>query len=480
MKYCCKMCDYIYDEEEMGKEFTSLEDFDCPMCHAPKNLFVAINEEEELETSKRIFKKAVLFSDDNKGVEKDDAKCIDCGICKATCISKCGLNFGEDTSKCLECGQCIITCPTNALRPKRHIERVKKAMSEGKTMVCYTSPAIRVSIGEVFGYAPGTFLQGKLIGLLRKLGFQYVLDTTFGADLTIMEEATELKERLENNGVLPMFTSCCPAWVKYAETYYSDLLPHLSTCKSPIGMEGEIVKHYFSKKMNILEDELFTVAITPCTAKKFELQREEIPGTDAVITVSELADWVKEEQLSFDDIEESQFDSLLGEGSGAGVIFGNTGGVAEAALRSLYYFITGEDYQESHLNFSSVRGYDNVKEATITIEGRDIKVAIVHKISAIKDILEDVKNGVSPYQFIEVMNCQGGCVGGGGQPKYPEGMEKITKEKRIEGLYQRDKETTVKAAYQNPDIQRLYDEFLTSPGSELAHHYLHTSYHKRG
>ena len=184
--------------------------------------------------------------------------------------------------------------------------------------------------------------------------------------------------------------------------------------------------------------------------------------------------------LSFDDIEEGQFDSLLGEGSGAGVIFGNTGGVAEAALRSLYYFITGEDYQESHLNFSSVRGYDNVKEATITIEGCDIKVAIVHKISAIKDILEDVKNGVSPYQFIEVMNCQGGCVGGGGQPKYPEGMEKITKEKRIKGLYQRDKETTVKAAYQNPDIQRLYDEFLTSPGSELAHHYLHTSYHKRG
>ena len=232
--------------------------------------------------------------------------------------------------------------------------------------------------------------------------------------------------------------------------------------------------------MNLLEDELFTVAITPCTAKKFELQREEIPGTDAVLTVSELALWVKEEQLSFDDMEESQFDSFLGEGSGAGVIFGNTGGVCEAALRSLYHFMTGKDFQEDTLNFSSVRGYDNVKEATVTIQGHDIKVAVVHKISAIKNILEDVRNGVSPYQFIEVMNCQGGCVGGGGQPKYLEGMEKITKEKRIEGLYQRDSKANVRAAYQNPDIERLYDEFLTAPGSELAHHYLHTSYHKRG
>ncbi len=483
MKYRCKICGYIYDEEKEEKKFSELnKEYTCPMCFVGKSMFVPYEnkESEEVKKSKRIFEHAVLFDEKNLGVAKDDSVCIDCGICKTTCLERCGLNFGEDTSKCLTCGQCIITCPTKALKPKSEVENILKAKEDGKILICYTSPAIRVSIGESFGYEPGTFLVGKLVGALRKLGFTYVLDTTFGADLTIMEEANELKERILHQGVLPMFTSCCPAWVKYAETFYPEILDHLSTCKSPIGMQGIMVKEYFAKQMSLEKEKIYTVAITPCTAKKFELKREEIPGTDAVITVSELTDWLKKETVDLKNVEESTFDSLLGEGSGGGTIFGNTGGVCEAALRTLYYDLTGKDYAPENLEFQKVRGYENVKEATVKIEGREIRLAVVHKISAAKKILEEVKNGTSPYHFIEIMNCQGGCVGGGGQPRYPEGMEQTFKEKRIAGLYQRDHEDKVKAAYQNPDIKKIYQNFLLEPGSEIAHRYLHTNYKKRG
>ena len=482
MKYRCKICGYIYDEEIEGKKWTELPDpYVCPMCFVGKEMFApyVLEDTKEEKESKRIFEHAVLFDEKNLGVGKDDSVCIDCGICKTTCLERCGLNFGEDTEKCLTCGQCIMTCPTNALRPKDEITEVKKAKEKGKILVAYTSPAIRVSIGESFGFEAGTFLKDELVGALRALGFTYVLDTTFGADLTIMEEATELKNRLQNNGVLPMFTSCCPAWVKYAETFYPEILDHLSTCKSPIGMEGVMVKEYFASKMNIASEDLYTVAITPCTAKKFEVKRKEIPGTDAVITVSELTKWLKEEQIDLRNVTKSNFDSLLGEGSGGGTIFGNTGGVAESALRTLYYFLTGKDYENAHLSFQDARGYDNVKELTLNIDGLEIRVAVVHKIRSAGKILEDVKNGISPYHFIEIMNCQGGCVGGGGQPKYPEGKEKEIKEKRIKGLYNRDESDTIKASYQNSDIKKIYQDFLLEPGSEIAHRYLHTTYKPR-
>ena len=482
MKYRCKICGYIYDEEKEGKTWQELGDeYTCPMCFTGKVMFEPFREElsEKEKKSKRIFEHAVLFDENNLGVEKDDAVCIDCGICKATCLERCGLNFGEDTEKCLTCGQCIMTCPTGALKPRNEVERVLDAKKKGKILVAYTSPAIRVSIGEAFGYEPGTFLQDELVSSLRLLGFTYVFDTTFGADLTIMEEAAELKNRLLNGGVLPMFTSCCPAWVKYAETFYPEILDHLSTCKSPIGMEGIMVKEYFAKQMNLDKETLYTVAITPCTAKKFELKREEIPGTDAVITVSELTKWLKDEQIDLRNVSKSSFDSLLGEGSGGGMIFGNTSGVCESALRTLYYYMTGENYDEQKISFSDVRGYENFKEATFKINDLEVKVAVVHKISAAKKLLEDVKNGTSPYHFIEIMNCQGGCIGGGGQPKYNEEMEHIVKEKRIAGLYKKDKEDTIHASYENKDIQKIYRDFLIEPNSEIAHRYLHTTYQKR-
>ena len=467
MKYRCDICGYVCDEEK----WQTLED--CPMCHGAKLFLKETVNEESQEKSKRIYEHAVLFAEDNLGVSKDDSVCIDCGICKQTCLSKCGLSFGEDTDQCLICGQCILTCPTKALMPRDEVTNVLKAKKEGKILVAYTSPAIRVSIGEFFGYEAGTFLQGELVRALRELGFTYVFDTTFGADLTIMEEATEFKKRLENNGVLPMFSSCCPAWVKYAHKFYPELKENISTCKSPIGMEGVMVKEYFAKQNNLDKNLLYTVAITPCTAKKFELKKEEIPGTDAVITVSELAKWLKEEEIDFKKLDKSSFDSLLGEGSGGGVIFGNTGGVTESLLRCLYYFMTGDPYQEENISFQDVRGFENVREAKFLVNGQELRVAIVHKIGAIKELLETVKNKTCPYHFIEVMNCEGGCIGGGGQPKISEGQDKEVKAKRMEGLYQKDQQDKIRACYENDDIKKIYDEFLLYPGSEIALNYLH-------
>lgn len=481
MKYRCKICGYIYDELKEGVKFSDLpDDWKCPTCGVGKDMFELVEEESpQVKKEKRIFKYAVPIADDNPGVDKDDSVCIDCGNCRTTCYERCGLSFGEDTSKCLACGQCIMTCPTGALRVKSEVERVKDAIVNNKILIAYTSPAVRVSFGECFHKEPGTFMAEKLIGVLRKLGFKYVLDTTFGADLTIMEEARELKNRLLYNGVLPMFTSCCPAWVKYCEQCYPEVIPHLSSCKSPIGMQGEMVKSYFVKQMNLNPDQVFTVAITPCTAKKLETKKEEIPGTDAVLTVTEVADWIKNKNILLSDIEDSSFDSVFGEGSGGGTIFGNTGGVCESALRNLYHEITGEDYNDE-IHFDEVRGYENnVKEASIQIKDKEVKVAVIHKLSATQKIIEDVKNGISPYTFIEIMNCQGGCIGGGGQPRYADGKEQEVKEKRIAGLYQRDKETIHKAPYQNPNIIKIYQDFLIEPNSDIAEYYLHTTYKNR-
>ncbi len=479
MKYFCKICGYIFDEEKEGKKWNDIpKNYTCPMCFAGKVMFENSKLDANKQESKKIFNNAVSFSDDNLGVEKDASLCIDCGLCRNTCLERCGLNFGEDTEKCLTCGQCIITCPTNALKPKNELLKVLKAKQENKVLVCYTSPAVRVAIGEFFGFEPGTFLQEELIGALRLLGFNYVLDTTFGADLTIMEEAMELKNRILNHGVLPMFTSCCPAWIKYAETFYPEILENISSCKSPIGMEGIMVKEYFAKQKGISKEDLFTVAITPCTAKKFELKREEIPGTDAVLTISEVANWLKKENINLKEVEKSSFDSLLGEGSGGGMIFGNTGGVTESALRTLYHFLTGANFKEAKITFNNVRGYDNVREATIKINDLEIKVAVVHQISKAKKIIEDVANGLIHYHFIDIIIWQVGGIGGGGMPKFPEGMEKTFKEKRMNGLYKKDSSDLIKASYENPDIKKIYNEFLLYPGSKIAHEYLHTTYKK--
>lgn len=425
---------------------------------------------------KRVFEKAIYIAKDNPAIERIDEKCIDCGICTNTCRQRENIENTSNKSICINCGQCVQTCPTGAIVPKQDKNKLKEAIKNKKVCIAYTSPSVRVALGDEFGMEYGEFVQGKLVTTLRKIGFKYVLDVTFGADLTIMEEAYELVERIKNNGVLPMFTSCCPSWVKYAEIFYPEILDHISTCKSPIGMQGQIVKNYFIQKHNLNKEDVFCVAITPCTAKKYEISRKEIDGTDLVITTKELADIIKEEKIDFANLEDGNYDSLLQEASGAGMIFGNTGGVMEAALRTAYYILTGKELEKEKIEFKEVRGMQNVKEATININGINLNIAIIHKMSSAIPILEEVKNGTSKYHYIEIMNCVGGCIGGGGQPKFKIAEEMQIKEKRIESLYSRDRENKIRCSHQNPEIIKLYEEFLEKPLSKKSEELLHTTY----
>ena len=425
---------------------------------------------------KRVFEKAIYIAKDNPAIERIDEKCIDCGICTNTCRQRENIENTSNKSICINCGQCVQTCPTGAIVPKQDKNKLKEAIKNKKVCIAYTSPSVRVALGDEFGMEYGEFVQGKLVTALRKIGFKYVLDVTFGADLTIMEEAYELVERIKNNGVLPMFTSCCPSWVKYAEIFYPEILDHISTCKSPIGMQGQIVKNYFIQKHNLNKEDVFCVAITPCTAKKYEISRKEIDGTDLVITTKELADIIKEEKIDFANLEDGNYDSLLQEASGAGMIFGNTGGVMEAALRTAYYILTGKELEKEKIEFKEVRGMQNVKEATININGINLNIAIIHKMSSAIPILEEVKNGTSKYHYIEIMNCVGGCIGGGGQPKFKLAEEMQIKEKRIESLYNRDRKNTIRCSHQNPEIIKLYEEFLEKPLSKKSEELLHTTY----
>lgn len=425
---------------------------------------------------KRIFEKAIYIAKDNPAIERIEEKCIDCGICTNTCRQRENMENTSNKSICINCGQCVQTCPTGAIVPKQDKNKLKEAIKNKKICIAYTSPSVRVALGDEFGMEYGEFVQGKLVTALRKIGFKYVLDVTFGADLTIMEEAYELVERIKNNGVLPMFTSCCPSWVKYAEIFYPEILNHISTCKSPIGMQGQIVKNYFIQKHNLNKEDVFCVAITPCTAKKYEISRKEIDGTDLVITTKELADIIKEEKIDFANLEDENYDSLLQEASGAGMIFGNTGGVMEAALRTAYYILTGKELEKEKIEFKEVRGMQNVKEATIDINGINLNIAIIHKMSSAIPILEEVKNGTSKYHYIEIMNCVGGCIGGGGQPKFKLAEEMQIKEKRIESLYNRDRKNTIRCSHQNPEIIKLYEEFLEKPLSKKSEELLHTTY----
>lgn len=473
-KYRCKICGHIYDEAKEKILFKDLpDDWVCPLCGVPKSMFELV--EEEVATPS----KAVKISKDNVAISRIMEKCIDCGICAQTCKIREGMEFDANSELCVNCGQCIQTCPTGALVAKDDTKRLEDALNSNKICIAYTSPSVRVAFAESFGASAGTFSQEKMVGALKELGFDYVFDTTFAADLTIMEEANELVERITNQGKLPMFTSCCPAWIKYAEQFYPEILGNISTCKSPIGMMGMAVKKYFCKMNHLDENNIFTVAITPCTAKKFEISREEIAGTDLVITTSELTNIIKAKEIKYDDIKDSTYDEFFPEGSGAGVIFGNTGGVMEAALRTAYNMVTNTDLALENIEFNDVRGFENVKEATIKINDLSLNVAVIHGMSYAKEILEQVKNGTSKYHYIEIMNCQGGCIGGGGQPKVDLSKEEETRKQRIASLYSRDKETKIKCSHHNPQIQKMYQEFLGKPGSKLSEELLHTSYYKR-
>ena len=436
---------------------------------------------------------------DNPSICRDEDKCIKCGMCKEICtndISVHGTYTLEATGNkaiCIGCGQCANVCPVNSITEKYEYGQVREAVkTSGKIVIVSTSPSVRAALGEEFGMPDGSFVEGKMISLLRALGVDYVLDTNFAADLTIVEEASELIERVtKGTKPLPQFTSCCPAWVRFAELYYPELLPNISSAKSPIGMQGPTIKTYFAQKMGIDPEKIVNVALTPCTAKKMEIRREEMcaAGTylgkpemhdmDHVITTRELALWAKEEGIDFAALPDGKYDSLMGASSGAATIFGNTGGVMEAALRTAYEYITGEPAPQQLYTLEPVRGYDGIREASLTIAGTQINVAIIYGTANARKMIEKLKTSDKQYHFIEVMTCPGGCIGGGGQPKDLTKDKDAVRKARIESLYARDASQQLRLSHENPEIKALYESFYGKPLSDLAEKMLHTIYTDR-
>ncbi len=436
------------------------------------------------------------------GLIRDTSKCILCGRCIERCKQAQGIsilgfeNRGFKTivspvqnrsfanSPCLQCGQCVNVCPTGALMEHSEIDKVDAAFKAGKKVIVQTAPAVRAAIAEEFGEPIGTTGTGKMVAALHRLGFYRVFDTNFGADLTIMEEAHELLERIQHKGVLPQITSCSPGWINYLEYYYPEVIPHVSTCKSPHMMLGAIIKTYFAKKHEIDPKDIFVVSIMPCVAKKYERQRAEMPNdVDAVLTTRELAKLIKRSGINWQRLPDEEFDQdLLGEYTGAGVIFGVTGGVMEAALRTAYFWLTGKEHEK--IDFEAVRGLEGVKEAALDINGTTVRVAVCSGMKNAKALLEEVKAGKSPYAFIEIMCCPGGCINGGGQPfvkplflqNEDDDILETYRAKRAKVLYSEDVKQSVRQSHNNKDIQKLYKDFLGKPGSELAEELLHTSY----
>ncbi len=432
---------------------------------------------------------------------RDNEKCILCRRCVAACEKNqgCGViganDRGFDTHiacafekpladvACISCGQCITVCPTGALSERDDTAKVFDALNDPtKHVIVQTAPAVRVGLGEEFGYEMGTVVTGKLVAALKALGFDGVFDTNFSADLTIMEEATEFLGRYTKKENLPLITSCSPGWIKYCETYYPEFIPNLSSCKSPQGMFGSVAKTYYAEKMGIDPKDIYVVSVMPCTAKKFEAERREstavegLADIDAVLTVRELARMIKKAGILFRELPDAQYDAPFGLGSGAGTIFGATGGVMEAALRTAYEVLTKEEL--TALDFHDVRGVAGIKEATYTIAGNEIKVAVVSGTANAGKLLEIIKSGEKTYDFIEIMACPGGCVNGGGQPIQPASVHNFRdiRAERAAGLYADDKALPVRKSHENPDVKAIYDEFFGEPNSHKAHEILHTSY----
>ena len=418
-----------------------------------------------------------------KNVQKIGAiDCINRGF--ESCISTVGDHSLNDVN-CTFCGQCIEACPTGALHEKEMIDDVWVRLKDKDTyVIVQTAPAVRVALGEEFGMEIGTNVTGKMVTALKRLGFDKVFDTNTGADFTIMEEANEFIERFTNGGVLPMITSCSPGWVRYIEMNYPELLPHLSTCKSPHQMFGALLKTYYAQKENIDPKKIYVVSVMPCIAKKFERQRNEMQNNglydvDAVITTRELSRMIKQANIEFTKLEDTQFDEPMGEATGAGAIFGTTGGVMEAALRTAQDTLTGEDLDK--IDFTAVRGGDGIKKADVNIAGKDIKVVAASGLANAQKILEEIKKGTADYQFVEIMACPGGCIMGGGQPiKSSKIRSKVDVRKlRADALYDIDEKSVIRKSHQNPVIKKIYNEFLEKPGSHIAHELLHTHYVER-
>jgi len=400
----------------------------------------------------------IEIKENNPAITRIEEKCVNCGICIKTCENIVGIK--KDDKLCISCGQCILTCPVGSLIPKNYYNEVLEHLNNSdKTVVVMTSPAVRVSIGDAFNFKPGEFLEGKMVSSLKALGFDYVFDTSFGADLTTMEEAAELKERVNNNGKLPMFTSCCPAWVKYAEVYHQELKENISTCKSPIGMQASYIRDIWIKENNIKNEDLIIIALTPCTAKKMEIINTEC---DYVITTSELANILKEKAIDFKSLKEQKYDSL--NGSSSGTIFGASGGVMLSALRTYYHYETNKSLPDEEVTIIDKEFY---KEYSFKINEMVIKTAVVSTMPNLEKILPMAND----YLFIEVMNCSGGCVNGGGQIINSDQQEIISS--RQVGLMSHDKKAQMRYSYENPAIKEAYEKYLDKPLSKKSKTLLH-------
>ena len=439
------------------------------------------------------------IDDLSPSIVRDASKCIMCKRCVATCkniqevaaIDVAGRGYKSHIStvgeaslndvNCTFCGQCIEACPVGALKEKDDTKTVFRKLRDKDTfVVVQTAPAVRVALGEEFGMKIGTNVEGKMITALKRLGFDRVFDTNTGADLTIIEEANELVERLKENKEIPMITSCSPGWIRYIELNYPELLGHLSSCKSPHQMFGAILKSYYAEKQKIDPNKMFVVSVMPCVAKKFERTRKQMPNdVDCVITTRELARMIKQANIDFVNLEDSKFDEPMGEATGAAAIFGTTGGVMEAALRTAYETVTGKELKE--VNFEDVRGKDGIKKAEVDLNGTKVKVAVAHGLSNARTILEEIKNGEADYQFVEIMACPGGCIMGGGQPIKSSKIrsEVDVRKLRADALYSIDEKSTIRKSHENPTIVKLYKEYLEKPGSHKSHELLHTTYEAR-
>ncbi len=443
------------------------------------------------------------IDDLSPSIVRDNNKCVLCRRCVSVCkevqtvgvidtmergfATKVGCAFDKPLSEtaCVNCGQCIAACPVGALREKDGTDIVWQAIEdEDKYVIVQTAPAVRAALGEEFGYAIGTPVTGKMAAALKRMGFDKAFDTDTGADLTIMEEGTELLDRLQNGGKLPLITSCSPGWIKFCEHNFPDFLDNLSSCKSPHQMFGAILKTYYAKKEGIDPKKMFVVSVMPCVAKKFESAREEMEAdglrdVDAVITTRELAKMIKQSGIKFTELPDEEFDNPFERATGAGVIFGATGGVTEAALRTIYEIVEKKPLDK--VEFEAVRGTDGIKEATVTLGGKDVRVAVAHGLGNARKLLDSIRSGEKMYEFIEIMACPGGCVTGGGQPicSAKTYMDIDVKKERAKALYTEDANLPLRKSHENPDIKKLYDEFLEKPGSHISHELLHTHYKAR-
>lgn len=474
---------------------------DCDNCVRKENceLQDLIKQFDKEKTVYEGTKNTYEIDDKSPSIVRDPNKCILCRRCVSmcnkvqkigaigvtergfnSCVSTAGHNSLNDVN-CTFCGQCIEVCPTGALREKDSTQIVWDKINDKNTyVIVQTAPSVRVALGEEFGMPIGTNVEGKMVNALKQMGFDKVFDTNTGADFTIVEEGTEFIKRLQNNDNLPMITSCCPGWVKYIEMNYPENIGHLSSCKSPHEMFGALLKTYYAKKEEIDPSKMFVVSVMPCIAKKYERQREEMKqDVDAVITTRELARMIKQAKIDFVNLEDAKFDDPMGEATGAAAIFGVTGGVMEAALRSVSEIVTGKPLDK--ISFKQVRGESGIKRAEIEIGDKKVKVAVAHGLANAQTIMEEIKSGKADYQFVEIMACPGGCITGGGQPiKNAKIQEEVDiHKKRAEAMYSIDEKSVIRKSHENPVLKQIYKEFLGEPNGELAHKLLHTHYSKK-